>query len=96
MLSLACIPVTAGFFAKYMVFTTLIGSSYNWLLLLAVITSAVGAYYYLKVIIAMYFRKSDLAELTVDNSNRAIIVLTTAVTIIIGLLPELITGIFRF
>jgi NADH-quinone oxidoreductase subunit N len=96
MLSLAGIPVTAGFFAKYMVFTTLIGSSYNWLLLLAVITSAVGAYYYLKVIIAMYFRKSELGELPVDYSNRAIIVLTTVVTIVIGLLPELITGIFRF
>src|SRR6218665_1269935 len=46
MLSLAGIPVTAGFFAKYFVFTAMIGTSYKWLLILAILTSAVGVYYY--------------------------------------------------
>ncbi len=96
MLSLAGIPVTAGFFAKYMVFTTLIGSAYNWLLILGVITSAVGAYYYLKVIIAMYFRSSDGVHLHIESSNKTIIIAATVFTVVIGLLPELVTGIFGF
>jgi NADH-quinone oxidoreductase subunit N len=50
MFSLAGIPITAGFFAKYFVFTTLIGTPYKWLLILAIITSAVGAYYYFKIV----------------------------------------------
>ena len=49
MLSLAGIPVTSGFFAKYFVFSLLIGTSYNWLIILAILTSAVGVYYYFKV-----------------------------------------------
>ncbi|NBU04826.1 MAG: NADH-quinone oxidoreductase subunit N, partial [Sphingobacteriia bacterium] len=43
MFSLAGIPITAGFFAKYFVFTTLIGTPNKWLLILAIITSAIGA-----------------------------------------------------
>jgi len=45
LLSLAGIPITAGFFAKYFVFTTLIGTPYKWLLIVAILTSAVGVYY---------------------------------------------------
>ena len=96
MLSLAGIPVTAGFFAKYLVFTTLIGSTYNWLLILGVITSAVAAYYYLKVIIAMYFRGSDEAPITVESASHTIIIVATAVTLILGVAPQLVTGIFEF
>lgn len=96
MLSLAGIPVTAGFFAKYLVFTTLIGSSYNWLLILGVITSAVSAYYYLKVIIAMYFRGTDQPALKVESAGTAVIIGATVFSLIIGLAPELITGIFSF
>lgn len=96
MLSLAGIPVTAGFFAKYLVFTTLIGSAYNWLLILGVITSAVAAYYYLKVIIAMYFRGADKEALAVESGNSTIIILATAATLVLGLAPQLVTGIFEF
>src|ERR1700741_835302 len=53
MLSLAGIPVTAGFFAKYYVFTAMMTTSYKWLLIVAILTSAVGVYYYFKIIIAM-------------------------------------------
>ncbi len=97
MLSLAGIPVTAGFFAKYFVFSTMIGTSYKWLLILGVITSAVGAYYYLKVIIAMYFRKPDTeAKHPVEGSNTFIIVLASVLTIVIGVVPGFIAEMFRF
>lgn len=97
MLSLAGIPVTAGFFAKYFVFTTMIGTPYKWLLILAILTSAVGAYYYLKVVIAMYFGKSDSSEaIKIEKSNTFVIVVTTVFTIVIGLVPGFIAEMFKF
>lgn len=97
MLSLAGIPVTAGFFAKYFVFTTMIGTPYKWLLILAVLTSAVGVYYYLKVVIAMYFKTSnDTQALPVEISNKVVIVLTTIITLMIGIAPGVIADMFNF
>lgn len=97
MLSLAGIPVTAGFFAKYFVFTTMIGTPYKWLLILAVLTSAVGVYYYLKVVIAMYFSKPVVSEkVPVENSNALVIVITTLVTLVIGTVPGLVASMFEF
>jgi NADH-quinone oxidoreductase subunit N len=97
MLSLAGIPVTAGFFAKYFIFTTMIGTPYKWLLILGVITSAVGAYYYLKVVIAMYFRKPDThTAYPVERSNTLVIALTTILTIVLGVVPEFIADMFKY
>ena len=91
MLSLAGIPVTAGFFAKYFIFTTLMASPFKWLLILAVLTSCVGVYYYFKVIIAMYFKKPHTEEpLQIDSSHAILLGITSVITIVIGLLPDLI------
>jgi NADH-quinone oxidoreductase subunit N len=91
MLSLAGIPVTAGFFAKYYVFTALIATPYKWLLILAVLTSCVGVYYYFKVIIAMYFKKSHSEEpIPFELSHALLLGITTIVTLVLGLMPDLI------
>lgn len=91
MLSLAGIPVTAGFFAKYYVFTALIATPYKWLLVLAVLTSCVGVYYYFKVIIAMYFKKSHSEEpIPFELSHALLLGITTIVTLVLGLMPDLI------
>jgi NADH-quinone oxidoreductase subunit N len=91
MLSLAGIPVTAGFFAKYYVFTALIGTSYKWLLILAVLTSCVGVYYYFKVIIAMYFKKPETEEpLQFELGHALLLGIATMVTLVLGLMPDLI------
>ena len=97
MFSLAGIPITAGFFAKYFVFTTLIGTPYKWLLILAIITSAVGAYYYFKIVIAMYFNKSeDDAPLIIENSNKFVIIVSTFLILAIGIFPSFVSEIFKF
>jgi NADH-quinone oxidoreductase subunit N len=97
MLSLAGIPVTAGFFANYFVFTTMIGTGYKWLLILGVITSAIGVYYYLRIVIAMYFKDEETRQtVTPERSNTLVIVLTTLLTLIIGLLPGFIAEMFKF
>ena len=91
MLSLAGIPVTAGFFAKYYVFTALIGTSYKWLLVLAVLTSCVGVYYYFKVIIAMYFKKPETEEPHSFELGHALLLgITAIITLVLGLMPDLI------
>ncbi len=97
MLSLAGIPVTAGFFAKYFVFTTMIGTQYKWLLILAILTSAVGVYYYLKLVIAMYFSKPNSADpVTVERLGSMVIVITTIITLVLGLFPGSVAGLFEF
>lgn len=95
MLSLAGIPVTSGFFAKYFVFSLLIGTSYNWLIILAILTSAVGVYYYFKVIIAMYFKAPAKHDgITIDSSHAVLLLLTTLITIALGLVPNFVIEIF--
>jgi NADH-quinone oxidoreductase subunit N len=97
MLSLASIPITAGFFAKYFVFANMIGTSYKWLLILAILTSAVGVYYYFKVIIAMYFKtSSETEEMPVELSQKMVIILTSLLTLALGVVPGYVAEMFKF
>ncbi|MDI1354132.1 MAG: NADH-quinone oxidoreductase subunit N [bacterium] len=97
MLSLAGIPVTAGFFAKYFVFTAMIGTPYKWLLILAILTSAVGVYYYLKVVIAMFFKANTNEEtIKLEYSNQFVILVTTVLTLALGIVPGIVAEMFSF
>ncbi|MES2566059.1 MAG: NADH-quinone oxidoreductase subunit N [Bacteroidota bacterium] len=95
MFSLAGIPVTAGFFAKYFVFSVLIGTSFKWLIILAILTSAVGVYYYFKVIIAMYFKNEEShEEITMETSHVLLLTITALFTIALGVVPNYVIEIF--
>lgn len=95
MLSLAGIPITAGFFAKYFIFSVMIGTSFKWLIILAILTSAVGVYYYFKVIIAMYFKQEDgEQEVTMETSHVLLLALTTIFTLALGIVPKYVIEIF--
>lgn len=59
MLSLAGIPPLAGFMAKYLVFAAAINSGLIVLAVVGILSSVVGAYYYLRLIATMFFSKSD-------------------------------------
>jgi NADH-quinone oxidoreductase subunit N len=54
LLSLAGIPLTGGFIGKFYVLTAGVGSSLWWLVLILVLTSAIGLFYYLRIIITLY------------------------------------------
>ena len=60
-LSLLGMPPTAGFFGKYYVFSAAVqaGGPLIWLAVLGVLASAVGAYYYLKVIVYLFMRDPE-------------------------------------
>ena len=62
MLSLTGIPPTAGFWGKFYLFTAVIDADLMWLAIVAVVMSAVSAYYYLRVVWYMYFREAEAAE----------------------------------
>ena len=59
MFSLAGIPPTAGFFAKYAVLAATVAAGYLWLAVVAVIFSLIGAFYYLRIVKLMYFDEPD-------------------------------------
>ena len=52
-------PPTAGFFGKYYVFTAAVQADLVWLAVLGVLASAVGAYYYLKVVVYLFMKEPE-------------------------------------
>ncbi|HEY3267470.1 MAG TPA: NADH-quinone oxidoreductase subunit N [Armatimonadota bacterium] len=59
MFSLAGIPFSIGFNAKFVLFLNAVGREYTGLVILAVLASAVSAFYYLRVVVAMWMREHD-------------------------------------
>jgi NADH-quinone oxidoreductase subunit N len=59
LLSLIGMPPTAGFAGKFYLFGAAVRSGYIWLAIIAVLNSAVAAYYYLRVIVYMYMRDQE-------------------------------------
>lgn len=86
LISMAGIPPTAGFFAKFSVLKLAVQSEYIWLAIVGVVNAMIGIYYYFKLIIAMYFKSNDNNEdLVVTNSIGYNIVLVLFVALILGL-----------
>lgn len=93
LLSLAGIPPLAGFFAKYYIFTVAFESGYVGIVLLAVVTSLIGIYYYFRIIIAMYLKAPEsTTPVTVTTTHNVMMVICMLATIVLGLFPDLITG----
>ncbi len=97
MLSLAGIPLTAGFFGKFFIFADAFShtsSIFKGILTIAVLMSAVGVYYYFKPIIAAYLKKGDIEKIEISPIYKLTLILTTAITILLGLMPDLVKNIF--
>ena len=95
MLSLAGIPLTAGFFGKLFIFSAVIETgNLMWLIVVAVILAAVGIYYYFKVVIAMYLQPAENTEkIPVSAFISFVLIVITALTILLGFAPGLINNI---
>ncbi len=90
MLSLAGIPLTAGFLGKLFIFECAIEQQHWILVILGVITVAAGFYYYLKVIRAMYWQQPadpDAPEIEVGPLAKITIALLCALIIWLGVYP---------
>lgn len=93
LLSLAGIPLTGGFFAKYYVLTAVMeqGTTLIWLVIFALLMAAISVYYYFKVIMAMYFKKGEPELVTeVVAADRIVLSLAAAIVILVGVAPDVL------
>jgi NADH-quinone oxidoreductase subunit N len=89
MLSLTGVPPTAGFFGKLYVFSSAIKEGHMMLAIVGLLNSAVGAYYYLRVITLLYMHKPEgETALSTPLSYRTALVISSLFILIIGILPE--------
>jgi len=89
MFSLAGIPPTAGFVAKFYLFMAAVNAGLVWLAVAGVLLSAVSAYYYLRVVMTMYM-KEPTGPIVLAWSPPAVaaLVVILVVTVAIGIYPS--------
>ncbi len=96
MLSLAGIPLTAGFFGKFFVFAAALQEGHYVLVGIGVLTVGAGFYYYLKVVRAMYWldTTSD-AKIEIAPLTRFTLIALTALIFILGIYPQPVLNMLR-
>ncbi len=96
MFSMAGVPPFIGFWAKLLVVEEVVQAGFLWLAVLAVIAAVISAFYYLKVIKAMYFdTPEDASKLEPANSRLTIGVSSIAILLLVlGLLPGTMIDVF--
>ncbi len=97
--SMAGVPPTVGFFAKLGLLEALVQAHLVWLAVLALIFALIGAYYYLRVVMLMYFEEpaedSHQVPITLSTDMLAAISLNGGAALILGLLPSFFIDICR-
>lgn len=97
LLSMAGIPVFAGFFAKFFLFGSALTDGYVGLVICAVINSIISVYYYFKVIAVMFSNETEEQE---DNHTSIPVIykisgiIAIGLNIVIGLFPDVLLGMF--
>jgi len=89
LMSLIGIPITGGFFAKFYVLSAALKSNLVGLTLILVLNSAVGAYYYLRIIVMMYMRepRGEVPVTRVPAAAAFAIAVCVVATLYLGVLP---------
>jgi NADH-quinone oxidoreductase subunit N len=91
LLSLAGIPLTAGFLSKFYMLRATVAVGNIWLAVFAVLMAAVSVYYYFRLIQAMYFKEGNATIAgQVSPAFKITLVAVAAVTIILGVYPNLL------
>jgi NADH-quinone oxidoreductase subunit N len=92
LLSLAGIPLTGGFFAKYYMLSAVVATGhFLWLVIFAVLCAAVSAYYYFRVIQAMYFKDGEgTTEGEPGIGFKGLLVVMAALVIVLGVFPQVL------
>jgi len=94
MFSLAGVPPTLGFYAKFVVIQAAVDAGFIWLAVVAVMTSLVGAFYYLRVVKLMYFDDAtDTAPIDARADNRWVLSVNGLALLVFGIFPQHLLGI---
>jgi NADH-quinone oxidoreductase subunit N len=96
LLSLTGIPLTAGFQSKFFMLMAAVENGHKfWLVIVAVLFAAISAYYYFRVIQAMYFKEATENVVEHDGITttfKVVLVITAILIIAIGIYPEFVVG----
>ncbi len=88
MFSMAGVPLTVGFYAKFAVLSAVVNIDMTWLAAASVVFSIIGAYYYLRIIKLMYFDKPvDETPLTAAFDMRVLLSVNGLAVLALGLFP---------
>ena len=86
MLSLAGVPPTGGFSAKFYVFRAALESQLGWLAVLGVVMSVVSAFYYLRVVYLMYMYEGE-SQVVAKRALKLGLAIAVVATFVLGLFP---------
>ncbi len=93
LLSLAGIPLTAGFLGKfYMLKAAITTGQHLWLVIFAVVMAAVSVYYYFRVIQAMYFKEGPVQSVTAGSFEKYTLIAVSILIILLGIFPGTFLG----
>jgi len=87
--SLAGIPLTAGFTGKLFLFSAAIQQGMYWLVVIAVVASAIGIYYYIRILVFMYMKEpeGEIESVGIPGVARIVILIMVLGTLYLGVLP---------
>ena len=77
--------------AKFYMLRATVASGSLWLVIFAVLMAAVSVYYYFRLIQAMYFKQGESQPIEISGGFKLTIVSVAAITIILGIFPNLLT-----
>lgn len=90
--SMAGIPPMAGFFAKYYIFLGAIQSGFQWLTLVAVLSSLIGVYYYFRMIFVSLQEGNADSTIVLNSRQKALMVMAAIISLAIGIMPGLLSS----
>lgn len=90
LLSLAGVPPTGGFIAKFIIFAAAIDAHYYWLAAIGVLSSGIALFFYAKVIFYMYMQESEngMEVPSVGLAYKLVFLLSAVGTIVLGVYPS--------
>jgi NADH-quinone oxidoreductase subunit N len=92
--SMAGIPPTAGFYAKFAVIEAVVQGGFVWAAVFMVVMSVVGAFYYLRIIKIMYFDKpQEQPPIEADMDIRVLVSANGLLMILLGIFPGILMSV---
>jgi len=89
MFSMAGVPPTIGFYAKFTVLQAALQAGYIWAVVFAVLMAAIGAFYYLRVVKLMYFdAPQDVASVNAPVDMQLILSINAVALLALGIMPQ--------
>ncbi len=89
MFSMAGVPPTIGFYAKFTVLQAALQAGYIWAVVFAVLMAVVGAFYYLRIVKLMYFDATlESASISAPIDMKFILTINAVALLALGLMPQ--------